>query len=79
MKRGKKDARRKKIWERGWVSEFELNSFDLTVDTYRHHRGQPNPRTMTLVEAQILLAGLSKHGYVSLRSVPHLQAAPEDA
>jgi hypothetical protein len=49
--RGKKDARQK-IVERGWVSESELNSFDMTVDTYRHHRVQPNPRTMTLVEAQ---------------------------
>lgn len=49
--KGKKDARRK-IVERRCVSESELNSFDMTVDAYRHHRLQPNPRTMTLVEAQ---------------------------
>jgi hypothetical protein len=49
--KGEKDARRK-IVERGWVSESELNSFDMTVDSYRHHRLQPNPRTMRLDEAQ---------------------------
>jgi hypothetical protein len=55
-KNGTKKQRnaRNTIVQLGWASESEINSFDTTVDSYRHRRAQPMPRTMQLDVAQNL-------------------------
>ena len=50
----KKRDGRNTIVKLGWASESEVNSFDTTVDSYRHRRPQPMPRTMHLEAAQSL-------------------------
>jgi len=74
--KGKKDARRK-IVERGWVSESELNSFDMTIDTYRHHRLQANPRTMTLVEAQMFMGRIIEAWIREIAKSPAPPSSPK--
>ena len=74
--KGKKDARRK-IVELGWVSESELNSFDMTVDTYRHHRLKQNPRTMTLVEAQNFIGRVIEAWIREIAKRPAPPSSPE--